>query len=51
VRRQFERRFSADRMARDYIEIYKALTGRETLRKRKPSAVETLGDQPGELVH
>jgi glycosyltransferase involved in cell wall biosynthesis len=51
VRRQYERRFSADRMASDYVEIYKAQAGRDTLRSRKPSAAKMLGDQPGELVH
>ncbi len=41
VRRRFEQRFSADRMARDYTKIYQALIGSENVRAQapRPSAI------------
>ena len=43
IRRTFERRFSAERMARDYVSIYKRLAGameRELVPNRVPHRLE-----------
>jgi hypothetical protein len=40
VRAQFERRFSAERMARDYVEVYEMLTRPVAVRREKtPSLI------------
>ena len=49
VRRRFEERFSASRMARDYVKIYQGLVARNASQSEQPlPAVQTAA---GELVH
>ena len=57
VRRRFEERFTATRMAKDYVRVYKSLLARFNV-KLVPSLAETLHtppadptDEPSELVH
>jgi glycosyltransferase involved in cell wall biosynthesis len=57
VRRRFEERFTATRMAKDYVRVYKSLLARLNV-KLVPSLAETLHaspadptDEPSESVH
>src|SRR5512143_2911202 len=57
VRRRFEERFTATRMAKDYVRVYKSLLARSNV-KLVPSLAETLHtppadftDEPSESVH
>ena len=50
VRRRFERRFSAVRMARDYIKIYRSLTGIDATKKQE-HLMPRIAKNPGEMVH
>jgi glycosyltransferase involved in cell wall biosynthesis len=57
VRRRFEERFTATRMAKDYVRVYKSLLARSNV-KLVPSLAETvhmapaeLPDEPSESVH
>jgi glycosyltransferase involved in cell wall biosynthesis len=50
VRRRFEQRFSAARMARDYTKIYQKLIGQEADHDLQPLA-PTMGTKTGEAVH
>jgi glycosyltransferase involved in cell wall biosynthesis len=50
VRRRFEQRFSADRMARDYVKIYEAQMQRRASQAAKRQSPALAADT-GELVH
>jgi glycosyltransferase involved in cell wall biosynthesis len=50
VRRRFDQRFSAGRMARDYIKIYQRLAGVGAMRSKQPST-STVGTDTGETAH
>ena len=57
VRRRFEERFTATRMAKDYVQVYKSLLARSDV-KLVPSLAETLhtapaelADEPSKLIH
>ena len=57
VRRRFEERFTATRMAKDYLRVYKSLLARSNV-KLVPDQVEPLhttatqlANEPSELVH
>jgi len=50
VRRRFEQRFSAARMARDYAKIYQKLIGQEADLDLQPQAPR-MGTKTGEAVH
>src|SRR5512143_1327993 len=57
VRRRFEERFTATRMAKDYVQVYRSLLARSNV-KLVPSLAETLHtppadftDEPSESVH
>jgi len=49
VRRRFEERFTATRMAKDYVRVYKSLLARSDV-KLVPSLAETLNMTPAELA-
>jgi glycosyltransferase involved in cell wall biosynthesis len=57
VRRRFEERFTATRMAKDYVQVYKSLLARSDV-KLVTSLAETLhttpaelADEPSKLIH
>jgi len=50
VRRRFEERFTAMRMAKDYVRVYKSLLARSNV-KLVPSLAETLHTSPAELAN
>jgi hypothetical protein len=50
VRRRFEARFSAARMAQDYANIYRTLNGAGAVRARE-HLFPTLGSGAGEVMH
>jgi hypothetical protein len=50
VRRRFETRFSAARMASDYAKIYRQLTGAEATRAQE-RYMPQIGNEAGEVLH
>ena len=50
VRRRFEQRFSAARMARDYVKIYQKLTGVGATRVHE-RPIQKIGNDAGDVVH
>jgi glycosyltransferase involved in cell wall biosynthesis len=50
VRRGFETRFSATRMASDYARIYRKLTGAEATRAQE-RYMPQIGNEAGEVLH
>ena len=50
VRRRFDQRFSAGRMARDYLKIYQGLAGVGAMRSEQP-LTSTVGTDTGETAH
>jgi len=53
VRKRFEQRFSAARMAKDYVRVYKLLQTKErpASRRSQQPAIPEYGNEQGEPVH